>query len=728
MPASPPIARQIDHSETRHGHTRHDPYAWLRADNWESAMQDPHQLPVEIRSYLDAENACAAAAMQATESLQARLFDELRARIKDDDASVPVRDGPWAYYRRYRKGGQYPIFCRIPRDKVTVAIADSASESALDGEEVLIDGDNEADGLDYFRILAVEHSSDHQRIAWSVDETGAEICHVMVRDLDACTTTVTRIERARGDLCFSADGRYLFYTQIDTQHRPRWIRRYCLDSGADDIVFEESDAGFFLGIESTLSGRYLLINCHDHVTSEIWTIPTDQPHAAPRCLLRRREGLEYGVEDYCGDTEATALGAPAAEEYWVVRDNADGASDFRLRLIPASAGESLQTDGALTLVAHRPGRLIEDVCALRGHLVRLELEDGLQRIVVRRWADGQERTLDVSEPLCTLDLLPGLEIDTRTLRFGYSAFTTPYRVYEEDLDTGQQQILKEQQIPSGHDPDNYVSRRINAISADGASVPVSLFHRKDLTPDATTPLLLYGYGAYGLIDLPTFSSHRLSLVDRGFVYAVAHVRGGREKGDQWYRQGKLAHKHNTFDDTIAAAEALISAGYTGAGRIALHGGSAGGLLVGAVLNRRPELFHAAIADVPFVDVLNTMLDPDLPLTPPEWPEWGNPLTSAEDYQTILAYSPYDNVSPQRYPHMLVTAGVSDPRVLYWEPAKWVARLRVTRTDNNVLLLKTNMQAGHGGASGRFDYLHEVAYRYAFLLLVFGMCVDQSSAS
>jgi oligopeptidase B len=724
----PPRAVRIDSTASHHGHVRHDPYAWLRAADWESVMQDPNQLPGAIRDYLDAENAYAEALMHPTTALQAELVKELRGRIQEDEASVPVADGAWAYYRRYRPGGQHPVFCRIPRSGYQTAIAGSMLGGGLEDEQVLIDGDAEAIGQTYFRILAVEHSPDHRQLAWAADLTGAEVCRIMVRDLDSRTTRVTSIEGARGDLSFSADGRYLFYTQLDSQHRSRWVRRHDLVSGNDEIVFEDPDPGFFVGVDRSLSGRYILFHCNNHVTSEVWSIPASEPHASPRCLLPRQDGVDYSVEDYCGGVEAVTLGAPAADEHWVVRDNGDGAGDFRLRLIPAGSETGLRIDQAVTLVAHRSGRLIEDVCALRNHLLRIELEDGLPRIVVRRWADGEERVLSFSEQGYTLNLLPGPELDAPSLRFGYSSFTTPYRVHEEDLESGARRLLKQERIPSGHDAANYVTARLHARAPDGAQVPVSLFHHKDLKPGADTPLLLSGYGAYGLIDLPAFSGNRLSLVDRGFVYALAHVRGGREKGDHWYRQGKLAHKHNTFDDTIAVAEALISAGYTGPGRIALQGGSAGGLLVGAVLNRRPELFHAAIADVPFVDVLNTMLDPSLPLTAPEWPEWGNPLDSAADYATILAYSPYDNVKPQGYPHLLVTAGVSDPRVLYWEPAKWVARLRTTRTDNRLLLLKTNMQAGHGGASGRFDYLHEVAYRYAFLLMVFGKGGDQSSAS
>ncbi len=689
--ATPPCARRRPRIRTFHGHRREDPYDWLRAPNWREAMQDPEQLPDDIREHLLRENEYAESVMATTAGLRESLFAELKGRIKEDDRSVPQPDGPWEYYTRFREGGQHPLYCRRPRG------------GAEDAEEILLDGDGEAEGQDYFRIINAVHSPDHRRLAYAVDLSGAEVCTVWVRELDDGSRHPGMIPQARGDLAWAADSTNLFYTVLDEEHRPRRVRRRNLETGGDFLVYEESDPGFFVGIDRTESGAYLCIDCHDHTTSEVRVIASDDPGAEPRCLLPRRRGVEYHATDH-GDG-------------WVLLSNDQGAEDFAIVLLPGEAPDAAQPQ---ILVPHCRGRLIRSMVSYREFLARLELEDGLPRIVIRRWRDGAEHSVEFDEEAFSLGLQTGFEHDTRVLRFGYSAFTTPDRVYDYDMETRQRDLRKEREIPSGHDPEAYVSRRLMATAADGEQVPVSLFHRRGMAPGAETPLLLSAYGAYGMIDLPSFSPHRLSLVDRGFVYAVAHVRGGKEKGDHWYRRGKLGYKTNTFDDCIAAAEALIDAGYTGHGRIALHGGSAGGMLVGAVVNRRPELFHAAVADVPFVDVLNTMLDPELPLTPPEWPEWGNPIDSQSDYHTILAYSPYDNVRAQRYPHMLVTAGVSDPRVTYWEPAKWVARLRELKTDENLLLLRTNMSAGHGGASGRFDYLEEVAYRYAFLLLVFGM--------
>lgn len=688
-PVDPPVAPVEPVESEHHGERRVDPYHWLRAANWREAMDDPGQLPGAIREYLEAENAYAEAVTAPSRPLREELVAELRGRIREDDASVPAPHGPWAYYLRYREGGQHPLVCRRPRD------ADAGDET------ILLDGDAEAAGRDYFRLVAAEHSPDHRLLACAFDFSGAETCSVRVRDLADGAWLETAIEAAQGDLVWAADGRWLFYTLLDEAHRPRWVRRRNVATGADEPVYEETDPGFFVGVDDTESGRFVLIGSRDPETTEIRAVPAQRPTTAPRCLLPREPGLEYAVTDH-GDR-------------WLILTNAGGADDYRIVTAPLDD----PAGGAWTeLVPHRPGVLVDSVLAFRDHLVRLEVAEALPRIVVRRWADGAEHTIAFDEDAHDLDLVPGYEYATTTLRLAYSSLATPERVYDYDMDAGTRVLRKAEEIPSGHDPARYVTRRLAATAPDGASVPISLCHHRDVEPGPGTPLLLHAYGAYGLSELPAFSPHRLSLVNRGFVYAIAHVRGGREKGDGWYRAGKLGAKDNSFGDCIACAEALIGDGWTGSGRIALHGGSAGGMLVGVAVNRRPELFHAAVAEVPFVDVLNTMLDAGLPLTPPEWPEWGNPIEDADAYRTIRGYSPYDNVRAQAYPHLLVTAGVSDPRVTYWEPAKWVARLRATKTDDNLLVLRTNMSAGHGGAAGRFDHLEEIAFRYAFLLQVF----------
>jgi len=686
MRASPPVADYREHAVTCHGHTRIDGYAWMRDPDWRKAMRDPTCLDPHIRAYLEAENAWAEAALEPLAELRRQLVDELRGRIREDDRSVPLPDGEWRYYSRFREGGQHPIICRRHGEQ---------------GEErILLDGDREAEGIAYFRLGGVEHGPDHRYLAYAVDTSGAEVYSIRFRNMETGEDLPDVIDNVHGALDWAADGRTLFYTVLDDDHRPRWVRRHSLgdDPAAAPLVYEEQDPGFFVGVGRTASGRFLVIESHDHTTSESRVIPTEAPQTPPRLLLPRQRDLEYDVEDH--------------GERWLIRTNASGAEDYCIMTAPL---ETASTDDWRVLVPHRPGCLIRTMVAYRDWLVRLELEDGQSRIVVRAMADGAEHQLGFDEECFELGVIPGYEFVTDTLRFTYSSFTTPGRVYDYDMARRSRVLRKEQEIPSGHNPDDYVSRRLFATAPDGEQVPVSLFHRADLQPGPRTPLLLYGYGAYGISSLPGFSPHRLSLVDRGFVYAIAHVRGGRERGYRWYREGRMRHKPNTFSDFIACAERLVEAGYTGVGRISVHGGSAGGMLVGAVINRRPELFRAAVADVPFVDVLNTMLDPDLPLTPPEWPEWGNPIEDAEAYHTILSYSPYDNVRAVAYPHLFVAAGVSDPRVTYWEPAKWVARLRAESSGDGLLLLKTNMSAGHGGASGRFDFLEEVAERYAFLL-------------
>lgn len=689
-PPQPPMAARKPVVTERHGHRREDPYAWLRDPEWREAMRDPQRLSSDIRAHLEAENAYTETVMAPTEVFRQRLFNELRGRIREDDSSVPAKDGSFFYYSRYREGGQHPILCRRHR-------------SEDDPEEVLLDGDEVASGHGYFRLGGTEHSPDHRYLAYAVDLSGAESWTIRIRDLESAADLDDRIADARGDFAWSADGRTLWYTVLDDEHRPKWVYRHRLGTPAeqDTMIYEEPDDGFFVGVDKTESGRFVLISSHDHVTSEARVIPADAPETEPRLLLPREPGVEYDASDH-GDR-------------WLLLTNRH-AEDFRIVSAPL---ETPEPEAWTDLVPHRPGRLIQGMLVYRDYLLRMEISDALPAIVVRAFATGEEHTVSLDEACYDLGVIPGFEFDTATMRFSYSSFGTPTRVYDYDMATRGRLLRKEQEIPSGHDPDAYVIRRLYATAPDGEQVPISLFHHRDVTPGPATPLLLYGYGSYGMTDLPGFSPLRLSLVNRGMVYAVAHVRGGKDRGYRWYRDGKLDCKPNTFSDYIACAERLIQAGYTSAGRITAHGGSAGGMLVGAVINQRPELFHAAVADVPFVDVLNTMLDPTLPLTPPEWPEWGNPIEDENAYRTILSYSPYDNVGEQPYPHLLVTAGVSDPRVTYWEPAKWVARLREMKTDNNRLLLRTNMSAGHGGPGGRFDFLEEVAYRYAFILMVYG---------
>jgi oligopeptidase B len=686
----PPVAEKRPLTSTQHGISRVDEYAWLRADNWQAVVRDPSMLAQDIRNYLEAENAHAAHEMADVEPLRQALFQEMRGRIKEDDSSVPAPDGPFAYATRYEHGAEHAMVVRTLRDG--------------SDERVLLDANSMAAGKAYFRLGGFTHSPDHKTIAYAVDEKGNEYFTLRLRDADTGADLDDVIPETGGGAVWANDGRTLFYVWIDENHRPAKIFRHVVgtDPSTDVAVYSETDPGFFLSVGETQSRKFIVIESHDHETSEVRLIDADNPFAEPQLVEPRQTGLEYSL-GHSGDL-------------FYILTNADGAEDFKIVTAPVSAPSRANWRD---LVQHVPGRLILDVTAYRGHLVRLERESSLPRIVIRDLATGGEHAIAFAEEAYSLGTIDGFEFDTPMLRFSYSSMTTPSRIYDYNMTTRARALLKEEEVPSGHNPDDYVTRRVFAPAADGETVPVSLLYRKGTKLDGSAPLLLYGYGAYGISIPAAFGISRLSLVDRGFIYAIAHIRGGKDKGYRWYADGRRENKPNTFTDFVAAARYLIAERYTAKGRIIGWGGSAGGLLIGAVANMAPELFGGLIAEVPFVDTLNTMLDATLPLTPPEWPEWGNPLTSVDDYRLIAGYSPYDNVKPQNYPAILALAGLSDPRVTYWEPAKWVARLRATKTDSNVIVFRTNMDAGHAGASGRFDRLQETAFATAFALKAVG---------
>ncbi|WP_454685227.1 S9 family peptidase [Ancylobacter moscoviensis] len=689
-PTHPPLVRSF------HGQTLVDPHAWLRADNWREVMRDPSVLDADIRAFLEAENAAADAWLAPHADLRRTLVKEMRARIKEDDASVPATDGPYAYFTRFREGGQHPLICRRPA-------------GAVAGETILLDGDALAEGKAYFQFGDAQQSPDHALYAWTADEAGSEYYTLRIRDIAAGTDLPDVVTETTGDVLWSADGRHIYYIRRDAEHRPSFVYRHLLgsDPANDVLIYEEPDKGFFVSLGRTQSGRFGLISCGDHDTSEVWLLDLHAPLAPPVRVEPREPGLRYGVEHH------PSLGGV---ESLIIETNADEAEDFKIVTAPlASPGRASWRD----LVPHKPGRLLLSQSAFRDHLVRLEREDGLPRIVVRALKDGSEHVVAFAEEAYALGFDPGYGFDKTEIRFTYSSMTTPSEVWDYDVESRARVLRKRQEVPSGHDPARYVTRRLMAPAPDGELIPVSLLFARETPLDGTAPCLLYGYGAYGISIPASFSTSRLSLVDRGFVYAIAHIRGGTEKGWRWYREGKLAKKTNSFTDFIAAGEHLVAEKIVAPDRIVAHGGSAGGMLMGAVANMRPELFAGIVAEVPFVDVLNTMLDDTLPLTPPEWPEWGNPITDAEAFATIRAYSPYDNVAAKDYPAIFALAGLTDPRVTYWEPAKWVARLREMKTDSRPLLLRTNMEAGHGGAAGRFDRLEETAMVYAFALAMAG---------
>jgi oligopeptidase B len=686
MTSTPPKAERRPHISTHHGIALTDDYAWLKDANWQQVLREPSLLAPDIRAHLEAENAYSNALLAETEPLQKQLVAEMRGRIKEDDSTVPSPDGPFAYFTKYREGGQHRMIGRQPRDGGDARF--------------LIDGDALAEGKTFFRLGEARHSPDHRLEAWSADDRGSEYFTIHVRDWSSGVDLADVIEETDGGVVWAADSRALYYVKLDDNHRPLQVYRHRLGTPQSDdvLVYEEQDAGWFTHIHESASGRFCVIAGGDHETSEQRLIDLARPDAAPRMVAAREDGVQYSVAD-------------RGDELFILT-NADGAVDFKIVTAPLSAPERANWRD---LIPYRPGTYVLDLELYSGHMVRLERANALPSIVIRDLVTGNEHAIAFDEATYSLDTHGGYEFDTTTLRFSYSSMTTPAEVFDYDMASRARILRKRQEIPSGHDPLNYVTTRIIAKANDSAEVQVSILNRNDLARNGRAPLFHYGYGSYGHAMPASFSANRLSLVDRGFVYAIAHIRGGADKGWGWYLDGKREKKTNSFDDFAACGRALIAANYTSAKRIVGHGGSAGGMLMGAVANRAGELFAGIVAEVPFVDVLNTMLDDTLPLTPPEWPEWGNPIASEQDFRTILSYSPYENVAAKDYPAILAMGGLTDPRVTYWEPAKWIARLRATMMSGGPVLLRTNMGAGHGGASGRFDRLDEVALAYAFAL-------------
>ena len=678
----PPLAPQRPHTVTAHGDARPDPWHWLREQD------DPETL-----TYLHAENAYTEALLEPLSDLQERIYAEIRGRIKEDDNSVPEQEGDYYYYVRYEEGGQYPIYCR-------------RQGNPDDGPEtILLDVNRLAEGRDYTSVGAFENSPDHRLVAYGADFDGSEQFTIRIIDLATGATLPDAIPNAYYSLEWANDNRTLYYSVLDEHHRPVSIYRHTLggDPADDALVYHEDDPRFFVGLGKSNSKRYIYIVAGGNNMSEWRFLDADDPAAAPVLIEPRAADFEYSVADH-GDR-------------FFIRHNGGGAKDFAIATAPVSApGYANWTE----FMAHQPGHPLRGIDAYRNHLVIACRRDGLPQVLVRRLADGATHYIaGVDEDDFAMSPRGGREFDTTTLRFGYTSLKSPAAVYDYDLDTRERILRKQQEIPSGYDAGQYATQRIMATARDGTAVPISLLYRRDTPLDGRAPLYLYGYGSYGITLEASFSVSALTLVERGFVFAIAHIRGGMEMGWDWYEKGKLLHKRNTFHDFIDCAEHLIAERYTAAGRIAAAGGSAGGMLMGAVVNERPDLFGCVVAHVPFVDVLNTMLDDTLPLTTMEYNEWGNP-NDAEYYRYMRTYSPYDNVRAQDYPPLLVTGGISDPRVTYWEPAKWVAKLRTAKTDANPLLLKIHMDSGHAGASGRFERIKEVAEEYAFVLHTLGV--------
>jgi oligopeptidase B len=681
----PPQAAKLAHQIEIHGDTIVDDYFWLRD------RENP-----QVMEYLKAENEYTEQVLEPHAELRESLFQELKARVKEDDLSVPIKKDGYYYYSRVAAGQQYSIHCRKKGD--------------LDSpEEIILDENRLAEGKPYFQLGTFSISPNHQLLAYAEDTDGSETYTLRIKNLATGELLPESIANTYYSLEWVNDNQTFYYTVLDENLRPYRLYRHTLEQpiDTDELIYEEQDSQFFVGCDKSRDDRYIFLTTNGKITSEEYFVSADNPHGTFSIVTPRQKGHEYSVSHHDGSF------------YILTNDNAQ---NFRImRTLVAQPQQQYWEE----YIAHDPDRLIEGIDEFKDYLIISERYQGLGQLRAIEFQNQASHYLEFDDPTYLVFGASNWEYDTQTFRFGYTSLVSPMTVFEYDLRSRTKTILKQNEIPGGYDPNQYHSERIFARSHDGVEVPISIVYRQDFKRDGKQPLYLYGYGSYGASLDPYFSTNRLSLLDRGFVYAIAHIRGGSELGRHWYESGKFLQKKNTFLDFVACAEHLIAEKYTSAGNIAIAGGSAGGLLVGATINLKPELFKAAIAQVPFVDVLNTMLDADLPLTQLEYDEWGNPADK-EYYRYIRSYSPYDNVEAKAYPHLLITAGLNDPRVTYWEPAKWTAKLRDLKTDDNLLLLKTNLDSGHGGASGRYEYLKDIALEYTFLLTVFEKATQDSS--
>ncbi|HEX3560407.1 MAG TPA: S9 family peptidase [Pyrinomonadaceae bacterium] len=677
--AVPPVAKKVPHITTVHGTTLHDDYFWMRD------KKNP-----EVISYLEAENAYTAAAMKPTEALQDRLYKEMLSRIKETDTNVPYPSGGYLYYTRTEQGKQYATFARR---KGTMSAP----------EEVLLDLNEMVKGHPFMAVGEFDVSADTNLLAYSTDSTGYREYTLHVKDLR--TGESTEVAERVSSAAWANDNRTLFYV-VDhpVNKNPYRLYRHTVGkAGADELIYEEADEMFGLGVERTRSRGYILLTAASHTTSEVRYVSADKPMDELKLIRPREAGHEY-YADHHGDR-------------FYIRTNEGGARNFRLVSAPVT---DPRRENWKEIIPHRAGVMLDSVDFFKDFYVITERGNATPRLRVVDFQTGKDVDIKVPEPVYSISLGANREFDTHKVRYNYQSFITPSSVYDYDVKTGRSELLKQQPVLGGYDPSLYKSERVYATAADGKRIPVSLVYKKELKLDGQRPLLLNAYGSYGIPSNVTFSSARLSLLDRGVVFATAHIRGGGDLGKEWHDQGRMMSKKNTFTDFIAAAEYLVGQKYTSRERLVITGGSAGGLLMGAVTNMRPDLFKAVVAYVPFVDVINTELDDTLPLTAGEWEEWGNPVKSKENFEYMLSYSPYDNIAAKAYPAMLVKTSLNDSQVLFHEPAKFVARLRALKTDKNPLLLKVNMGAGHGGASGRYDALHEAAFDYAFMLTEMGI--------
>ena len=688
---TPPVAETRPHSFTHHGITIEDPWHWLRDQNYPT-VEDP-----DVLAYLTAENEYFDAMMSPHKELTDALFEEIKGREEPDLSSVPSKSDEWYYQWRFEEGSQYRVWLRWPVD------GPNAREAPTAGAQTILDEPTLAKDHGYFRLGSMSVSNNGTLLAYSTDTDGSERFRMVVKNLDTDEMLEDEVENTVGGAVWASDDASFLYTLVDENWRPWQVRLHILGEPVeqDSVVYEEPDPGFFVSVWSTTSEEYIVIGSGDHVTSEVRLLRASDPGAEPVLVSPRRTDHEYSV-DHQGDR-------------FVIRTN-DTHKNSRL----ATAPEDDPTEKAwMPLVDASDSHYIRGFSAFKNFIAVQERIEGLDHVRLIDRA-GESTYIPFPESAYTAHLGNNPEFQTDTLRLGYSSMVTPDTVFDYRLDTKELEVRKVQQIPSGYEASAYVTERILANARDGVQVPVSLVRREATPVDGTAPLYLYGYGAYGLAIPPGFSTSILSLLDRGFVFAIAHIRGGDDLGYHWYEAGKLDRRTNAFNDFVDVARFLIQKGYSAEGRIVISGGSAGGQLVGAALNQAPELWGTVVAHVPFVDTLNTILDDTLPLTPIEWPEWGNPIEDKAAFEHIASYSPYDQLKARDYPPILVTAGLNDPRVTYWEPAKYVAKLRTLKMDDNLLLFKTNMGAGHGGRSGRYEQLYEDAEEYAFILTNMGL--------
>ncbi len=680
---TPPVAQRRPHSFTAHGITIEDDYAWLKDPNYPE-VTDP-----DVLAYLEAENAYFEQAMAPHQPLVDRLYEEMKARIKEDESSVPQKDGDYLYWTAFETGGQYRKWWRKP--------------VAGGEDQLLLDEPALAEGKEYFRLGAFAVSNDATLLAYAIDDSGAERFEVRVKNLATGEHLPEVIPGMLSEIVWTADDAGFLYGLANDQWRTDNARFHRLGTPVEDDVelFHEHDEGYRVAVAETSDRQWLVIGTGDHVTSEIRLLPANDPFAEPILVAARKEGREYDVDAHDG---TLFIHTNDTDPMWrLCTATIDAPGDWH-ELIPAD-----------------PHFYMTGVECYRDFFVVEGRLDGLDQIAIHRYdAPTVAQRITFPEASYAAGLGDNPEYAVDTLRLGYESMVTPGTVYDYDIATGALTVLKVQEIPAGYEAAGYATERLKITVRDGTEVPVSIVYPAGFKRDGSQPLFLYAYGAYGYAIPPGFSTGRLSLLDRGFAYAIAHIRGGDDLGQQWYHDGKLEKRTNTFNDFVDVAKGLIDGGWTSVGRIATAGRSAGGELMGAIVNSDPRLWGAVIADVPFVDVLNTMLDAELPLTPGEWPEWGNPIEDRAAFELIRSYSPYDNVRAQAYPPMFISGGLNDPRVTYWEPAKWAAKLRATKTDDNILLLKTNMGAGHGGKSGRFESLREAAEEHAFVLWQLGI--------